>query len=171
MSRAPPQQRPDVQVQQTANFGQARPQTTHNLNRYTPTFRSSAFAQAEYVPPLVNNESACNQALREDGTSIEDYGRRPVTAKEPERVAIPAELQRPWNPSTSTLAETNNGKFEGRKSLYRRSTHDKDNLRASQALQAEAAKRAQEQRDALLRQRQALNTDLQSQMNTNHSLK
>lgn len=54
-----------------------RPQTTEAaMTRYTPTYKSNAFAHAQYEAPIKNNESAAVRTLKTTGTSIEDYGRR-----------------------------------------------------------------------------------------------
>lgn len=59
-------------------------QDSTHLNRYTPTYKSTAFAHSEYQPPLSAPDSAADRTLRSTGTSIEDYGRRDVAPRKEE---------------------------------------------------------------------------------------
>lgn len=51
-------------------------QVDPSFNRYTNTFRSSAFTHTDYEPPVRPQTSAATLTQQQVGTSIEDYGRR-----------------------------------------------------------------------------------------------
>lgn len=87
--------------------------------RYSNTFRSSAFDTTQYRPPVRPGESAGVRAIRETGTSIEDYGRRTSDAA---RQAQEAERQRQF-------------------------AEERAELRRAQELEARAAREAKERKN------------------------
>lgn len=79
-----PQSRPETAPVRSSVPSNGNTQDTVSLNRYTPTYKSSAFAHTEYQPPLRTTDSAADRILRSTGTAIEDYGRRDVLPKREE---------------------------------------------------------------------------------------
>jgi len=79
-----PQSRPETAPVWSSVQTNGNSQDTTSLNRYTPTYKSSAFAHTEYQPPLWTPDSAADRILRSTGTNIEDYGRRDVLPKREE---------------------------------------------------------------------------------------
>ena len=69
-------QNAETNVSRTPATAQGAAGSNINLNRYSNTFKSSAFTHTQYEPPFKNPTPAAKIILESQGTSIEDYGRR-----------------------------------------------------------------------------------------------